>query len=235
LVLLGSAALLACQSAAPPPATPAPAVFALSSENAWAALYANLAADGGTILRLDAQQSTVRIFAFRGGRAPKLGHNHVLSAPEFSGFLYLPPGGPAGARFDLEFRLDRLELDDPRIRAKLGASFAAELTPAEVGNTRAHMLGADNLQADRFPFVRIHSLEITGEGSTFAAGIAVEMHGQKKTLWVPLTVEGLPHRITVTGAFILRQSDFGVQPYSALAGLIAVQDAVLVEFTLAGG
>jgi polyisoprenoid-binding protein YceI len=96
------------------------------------------------------------------------------------------------------------------------------------------MLGEDNMQADRFPFVRIHSLQITGEAPKFAAKVQVEMHGQTREMWVPLSVEGLPNRISVTGSFVLKQTDFGAQPYSVLGGLLAVQDEVPIEFKLIG-
>jgi polyisoprenoid-binding protein YceI len=230
----GLAALLAACAMTPPP-EPAAAARPASADAQWARRYAALAATGGTMIRLDPQRSSVRIRVFRGGRAPTLGHNHVLAAPEFTGYFFLPAAGPSGAQFDVEFPLDRLALDDPQMRARLGPAFAAELTPGDVANTRAHMLGDDNLQADRYPYIRIHSQGVTGEGERFAARIAVEMHGQSRDLTLPLVVEGLPRQIRASGAFVLRQSDFGVHPYSALGGLIAVQDDVLVEFTLAGG
>jgi len=231
--LLGAALLAAC--ATPPPLEPAALDQARSADSAWSIRYAALAAAGGTALRLDPQRSAIRILVFRGGRAPKLGHNHVLAAPEFTGYFFLPPAGPSGAQFDLEFPMDRLTLDDPQLRARLGPAFAAELTPGDIAKTRAHMLGNDNLQADRYPFIRIHSLGVTGEGEHFAASVAIEMHGQRREMLLPLTVAGLPAQIRVSGAFVLRQSDFGVQPYAALGGLIAVQDEVLVEFTVVGG
>jgi hypothetical protein len=232
LLLLAGAALAACQLApvAEPGSDAAPAGH--SSAAAWAALYTQRAAAGGRLFTIDPRQSSVRILVFRGGRAPGLGHNHVLAAPDFVGYCLLPPSGAGDARFDLEFRLDALELDRPALRAALGPPFAAELTPGDVANTRAHMLGEDNLQASRFPYVRIHGLQVTGEGSAYAARLAVELHGQTREAWVPLTVEGLPGHLAVSGSWVLRQSDFGVRPYSALGGLIAVQDEILLQFRL---
>jgi polyisoprenoid-binding protein YceI len=230
IAALGAVVLIACQS--PPPAVPAPAAAETTALADWGQRYAALAATGGSLLRFDAAQSTVRIYVYRGGRAARLGHNHVLTAPRFGGYLYLPPAGAGGAQFDLEFRLDELQFDDPAIRAGLGTAFAAELTADDRANTRAHMLGDDNLQAGHFPFVRIHGLAVIGEGPALAAEVAVEMHGQRRTFLVPLTVEGLPLRAVVAGSLVLRQSDFGVQPYSALGGLIAVQDAVRVDVNL---
>ena len=196
--------------------------------------YAALRAAGGKVFTLDPRKSVIRIYVFRGGRAARLGHNHVLSAPQFTGFFYLPAAGTANARFDLEFRLDQLEIDNPAYRSVLGNAFASALTAEDIDGVRKHMLGNDNLQADRFPFVRIHSMQIVGESPKFAVKVQIEMHGQKREMWIPLSVEGLPDSVAVTGALVLRQTDFGVQPYSALGGFLAVQDEVVIEFKLLG-
>jgi hypothetical protein len=198
------------------------------------AIYSDLGGAGGKVFTLDPNSSAVRIYAFRAGSAAKLGHNHVLAAPQFTGFFHLPPTGVSSARFDLEFRLDQLEIDNPAYRSTLGSAFSSFLPPGAIEGTREHMLGEDNLQADRFPFVRVHSLQISGEAPKFAAKIQVQMHGQKREIWVPLSVAGLPEHLSVTGSFVLRQTDFGAQPYSVLGGLIAVQDEVMIEFNLVG-
>jgi YceI-like domain len=196
--------------------------------------YAAAQTSGGRVFKLNPQASEVRIFVFRGGRAAKVGHNHVLSAPRFTGFVEAPPPGAGGGRFDLEFRLDQLEIDDPAQRATLGGAFSTKVSPDAVADTREHMLGDANLQASRFPFVRIHSLQVTGEVPRLAAKVQVEMHGQQRELWIPISVEGLPDRIVASGAFVLRQSDFGVKPYSILGGVVSVEDEVVIEFKLVG-
>ncbi len=221
-------ALVACTALAPAPAPEA------SNAIDWGARYQALRQGGGQVFRLDPAKSTVRIYAFRAGAAARVGHNHVLSAPRFVGYLYLPAAGEAAARFDLEFRLDELEVDAPGVRDGLGRAFATPVPPEAIAAARAHMLGDENLQAERFPLVRIRSLEIAGEAPKLMARVAIDLHGQTREQWLALTVDGLPTQAIVQGAFVLRQSDFGAQPYSVLGGLIAVQDAVLVEFKLAG-
>ena len=198
------------------------------------AQYAQLGATGGRVMRLQPEASQIRMYVFRGGRAVNLGHNHVLSVPEFEGFFYWPEQGAAASRFDLVFRLDQLVFDVPSHRAALGPAFSAVLSDAAIAATREHMLGPDNMQAERYPLVRIHSLAITGEAPKFAAHIAVELHGQTREMRVPLTVTGLPQRLNASGSLVLRQSDFGVQPYSVMNGLLAVQDEVVLEFNLVG-
>jgi hypothetical protein len=196
--------------------------------------YAQPGAAGGRVMRLQPEASQIRIHVFRAGRAVNLGHNHVLSAPVFEGFFSLPEQGFAAARFELVSRLDELVFDVPAHRAALGPAFAAVLSDAAIAATRAHMLGPDNMQADRYPLVRIRSLEITGEAPKFAARIAIALHGQTREMQIPLTVTGLPQRLHASGSLVLRQSDFGVQPYSVMGGLMAVQDDVVLEFTLVG-
>jgi hypothetical protein len=237
IFLFGIAAIIAlvgCAAISPGPTPESSSAGGSKAPIDLKADYSDLAKEGGKVFTLDPRTSVIRIYAFRGGRAARLAHNHVLSAPQFTGFFHLPSTGTAGARFDLEFRLDQLEIDNPQLRAALGSAFASKLSPADVAGSRKHMLGEENLQADKFPYVRIHSLAISGDGTKFAAKVRVEMHGQQREMWVPLGVEGLPEHLAVTGAFVLRQTDFGAKPYTVLNGLIAVQDEVVIEFKLVG-
>jgi polyisoprenoid-binding protein YceI len=196
--------------------------------------YAELRAAGGRVFTLNPKTSSLRMVAFRAGKAAKFGHNHVLSAPEFQGFFSLSPEGPAASRFDLVFRLDQLAFDVPEHRAALGPAFASTISDEDRASTRNNMLGDNNFQAARFPTLRIQSLQIVGDSPKFAAKIAVELHGQTREMWVPLTVTGLPDRLSVQGALVLKQSDFGIKPFSVFGGILAVHDEVVVEFTLSG-
>jgi hypothetical protein len=238
LIVLSSVAaaitLLSCSVLPPASPTGGASLAHSDPQTELQAVYSALGEAGGKVFALNPSKSTVRIHVFRGGRAAKLGHNHVLSAPQFIGYFYLPVSGASNGRFDLAFRLDQLEIDNPEYRSVLGSAFASMLTPEDITATRKHMLGDKNLQADKFPFVVVHSLQVTGEAPKFAAKVQIEMHGQKHEMWIPLSVEGLPEHLSVAGSFVLRQSDFGAQPYSVLGGLLAVQDEVVSEVKLFG-
>ena len=234
------AGLFGCSTASGPGAGTPPAAETTTSVVGHAdggnldAAYADLRGAGGRVFKIDPAASAVRIYAFRAGKASRLGHNHVLSAPKFVGYFHLPATGTSSARFDLEFRLDDLEIDDPALRAAAGPAFATATSPSSIEATREHMLGADGLQAARYPFVRIHSLQIVGEAPRFAAHVRVEMHGRVRDLWLPLRAEGLPDSLAVEGSLVLRQTDFDAQPYQVLGGMLAVEDEVVVEFRLVG-
>ena len=231
--VIAAIVLLSC---APIPVTP-PAdemAFAQGTRRDLQTEYAAMGHGKGKVFAIDPDKSVVRIYVFRGGLAARSGHNHVVSAPRFVGYCFVPATGVSGGRFDLEFRLDELEIDAPVSGSALGSAFASNLTREDIEGARRHMLGADNMQADEFPLVHVHSVRVVGEAPKFAADVQVEMHGQTREMWVPLTVDGLPDHLSVAGSFVLRQTDFGAKPYSILGGLLAVQDEVVIEFKLFG-
>ncbi len=236
LVAIAAGLSISCTSGLPA-AAPSPGAIAGPAGGSPPSLtttYGDLGRAGGNVIALDPAASVVRIYVFRDGRAARLGHNHVLAAPRFEGFFHLPDSGAADARFDLAFRLDELEIDNPAWRAGLGSAFASVLSAEAIQGTRDHMLGEANMEAARYPLVQIHSLRISGEAPHYAAQVAVRMHGQAREMWIPLTVDGLPGRLSVNGSFVLRQTDFGIKPYSVAGGLLAVKDEVIVDFRLEG-
>lgn len=202
--------------------------------NAAAPPLAQALADlpSGRLYRIDAAQSAVRIHVFRAGRAAQLGHNHVLAVPALDGFVWLPAEGLVGARCELEFRLDELELDRPEWRAALGPGWASRVSPEAIAATRANMLGDAHLQAARFPSVRLRSLQISGELPKLALQLEVALHGQRQQVWLPLQIELDAAQLHASGSLVLRQSDFGITPFSVFGGLLAVRDELLIEFAL---
>lgn len=226
--------LWSCTALPPPTVAEAGPGAGIQTPHTLAHTYAELQGSQGRVMRLDPAQSRIRIYVFRAGRSAGLGHNHVLSAPEFEGYAYVPDQSLAAARLDLLFRLDQLVFDVAAHRTEAGPAFAAVLSDAAIAATREHMLAAENMQAERYPLVRIHALGISGEAPRLSARLAIEMHGQTREQSVPLTVTGLPQALNVSGSLVLRQSDFGIQPYSVMGGLLAVQDEVRLEFSLVG-
>src|SRR5689334_11590672 len=98
ILFLGAASvatLLGCNAILRPPQTGSAPSAATGDSADLRAIYSDIGREGGKIFTLAPQESVVRIYAFRAGRAARLGHNHVLSAPQFTGFFYLPPSGAA--------------------------------------------------------------------------------------------------------------------------------------------
>ena len=229
IALVLVAVLSACQIARPVPEdTPGPAPQVAMDLRAE---YAALAAKGGTAYAINAAQSQVQIYIFRGGRAAKLGHNHVISAPNVEGYVYLPSDDATAARFDVRVPVAELVVDDPKLRAATGGAFAGERSADDIEGTRRNMLGERGLDAARYPSVHLKSAAIAGDWPVLVAEVDVTVRNVTKRQLALLRVdrgEGLK----VKGELVLRQSDFGITPFALFGGVLSVQDAVAIDFEL---
>ncbi|MFG6466272.1 YceI family protein [Roseateles sp. BYS87W] len=161
----------------------------------------------------------LRVWVFRAGAAAHLGHNHVMRAGDLR--VQWPAAGPV-----LRFRLDALAVDPPELRAAAGPAFASVVDDDARAGTRANLLRA--LEAQAHPEVVVRTLQQRGEGPRRAVEVEIELHGVTRRQWLAVEVQGR----RAHGVAVVRQSDFGVQPFSVLGGLLAVQDALVVEFDL---
>lgn len=228
-LLLLCAGLAACQTLAPQAAKPSDSAPPLASLQQG---FQARAAVPGTRYRIDPAASQVHIYAFRAGAARKAGHNHVLSVPQFEGELLLPSENPADAAFAIRVPLASLVIDDPAVRAATGGNFLSPRSADDIAGTRQNLLGSKGLDAERFPDLWLHSVAIAGDWPVLVAEVATTLHGVTATQPVVLRVARDPQGLRVRGRFALRQTDFGLTPFSVLGGLLAVQDEVAIDFDL---
>jgi hypothetical protein len=166
-----------------------------------------------------ANGNALRILVFRGGTAARLGHNHVLRAADLR--VEWPSAGPV-----LGFRLDALDVDPPALRTALGPAFSSAVDDEARAGTRANLLKA--LDGAAHPEVVVRTLQQLGEGGRRAVEVEITLHGVTRRQWFVAEVDGNRAR----GEVVIRQSDFGIQPFTVLGGLLAVQDALVVQFDL---
>ncbi len=228
--LPGLAALGACGTVAPPPSTEAAPASLLDALDALAA--GRLPADG-RLWRLNPQASRLRIVAFRGGSAARLGHHHLLEAGDAEGALWLPAQGLAGAQGELRTRLDALQLDDPRWRAEAGGEFNEKPLDAEaIAATKRNLLSPQGLNAAAHPEVRLQLVQLTGAAPWWAATVAVTLAGRTHTQRAALAVAQDAQQLRLQGRLVLRHTEHGLAPFSILGGLLAVQDEVVLDADL---
>jgi len=177
-----------------------------------------------------ADASEIRFIVRRAGTLARLGHNHVIFARQIEGTIAL---APALARSTVSLRLSvsGFEVDPPAARAALGAGFAPVPEQAVVG-TRRNMLGARVLDASRYPVVRIDTVALAGAGGTFTATVRVTLRDVAKDVSVPVAFTRDGDTLTVSAAFDVRQSDFGITPMSVLGGALQVDDTVAVNLRI---
>lgn len=196
--------------------------------------YRTAAAAGHRVYDLIPGSSTLRVFVYRAGALARFGHDHVVVASDFRGAVAWPSQEPGKARLDLVVPVGALKVDPPAVRRALGGAFASELDRDAVEGTRENMLGAQVLDAERFPRVGIHLVGVEGGLPRPILKLAVSLRGSQKTVSVPVAVAMDGDKLQASGRLVLRQSDFGMEPFSALGGALTVSDAVTVEFDLVG-
>jgi polyisoprenoid-binding protein YceI len=212
-------ALSAC-SQLPPPAEPhktAPAVLAPVPA-------APAQADAGPLLRIDAAQSLIAVTVRRGGILARLGHDHVVASHAITGTV-----SPSRNVADFQFRLDEMRIDEADLRQIAGLEKQPSADAIE--GTRHNML-TKVLDAERYPLVTVHAERI-------AAGqplrVAITLHGVTRTLDIPVQLREEHGVINVKGTVVLKQTDFGLTPFSVMGGAMAVLDQMELRFDLNAG
>jgi polyisoprenoid-binding protein YceI len=212
------ALLLAGCAVAPPPPQPPPAPVA---DNA-AGWYRAAAAAGTKVMAIDPARSLIAVTVRRGGALARLGHDHVVASRTVTGFA-----APAQGRADFSFRLDQMTVDEPALRREAG--FDTQPSAEAIAGTRTNMLGRV-LEAERFPLVALHAEQMAGAGG--ALRLAITLHGTTRTVEVPTRIETGADGVTASGAFQVRQSDFGITPMSVMGGAITVLDTLELRFRI---
>jgi polyisoprenoid-binding protein YceI len=82
------------------------------------------------------------------------------------------------------------------------------------------------LDAERYPVVTLHA-ELPADGRL---RVAITLHGTTRQLELPAAVQVDAAQVTANGTALLKQTDFGITPFSVGAGLLAVQDELEVRF-----
>ncbi len=157
------------------------------------------------------------------GTATRLGHEHGVEGRLKSGKLTL--GGEGEVVFDMaSFTADTAEA-----RKRVGLE-KKKVTEA--------MRGADVLDVGEHPTATYRVSSITplddqsaGEPGTYQLEGRFTLHGTEQKLKFKAKLERADKegRLKMTGSFSIRQSDYGIKPYSAVGGLAKVADELEIS------
>ena len=212
--------LLACQAQ---PRPPAEAASTRAAESAVPAL------PEGRVFEVLPAASELRIVVYPAGTLARFGHAHVIGGAAISGRVVLAePFGKSALRLQIDARA--LEVDRPEWREDEG--FDPELAPEAIAGTRANMRSAALLDVDNHPSLAIESLAVNGPAWQPDIDLRITLRGQARELTVPVALSIDDHQLIATGRLLLRQSDFGLEPFSAAGGNLQVADQFLVRFRI---
>jgi hypothetical protein len=187
---------------------------------------------GAAVYSIDSAQSELRLLVYRAGPMARFGHNHVILSHSVGGWVDAA-SRPESASFSLCVPVADFVVDDAPARAEEGEDFSAEVPEEAKAGTRRNMLSGALLDAERFPVMTLTSVGITrAPDGNLAATLTIGVAGHESTLVVPFTLESSAERIAAAGSVVLRQSELGLTPFSAMLGALQVQDAITVRFKL---
>jgi polyisoprenoid-binding protein YceI len=175
--------------------------------------------------RVDAETSRIYV---KVGSATRLGHPHGVEGRLKTGKIQLGSGG------ELVFDMSSFKADTAEARKKVGLE-GKKVSESDARKTNANMLAADVLDVEKFPTAtyKIVAIKPVEEQNAGAPGLyEVEgrftLHGAEKPLKVKAKLERTDREgvLKLSGSFAIKQTDYGITPYSAVGGLVKVADAL---------
>jgi polyisoprenoid-binding protein YceI len=160
-----------------------------------------------------ASSSRLQVITGKAGLFGFAGHSHLIQARAFHGEVVYYPRDPASSRVDITVLTDSLEV----------------LTPpdtAEIRKVTASMR-TEILRTAEYHEIRLSSRRVTPTAAGFHVMAAVTMVGQTREVPIDIAVEIGVDTLEAASTFALKQTDFGIQPFSGgPGGTVKVADKV---------
>jgi polyisoprenoid-binding protein YceI len=177
--------------------------------------------------QLDATRSRVEIHVGKTGLFGFAGHEHEVVAGTFRGSATFDPDRPATSMVDLTIDAGALRV-------------TGQGEPADdVPKVQAAMVGPTCLDAGRFPTIRFVTTGVVSESAAGAGGGDLTLrgdltlHGVTRPLALHVHLESTGDELEATGRTTLRQTDFGITPFSK-AGVVKVKDELAIVWRIRG-
>jgi len=186
-------------------------------------------------MKLDADIANSRVF-IKVTSGTRLGHDHGVSGRLESGWLAPGSGGK------LVFAMKTFITDTSEARQYVGLT--APIKPADQMKSSSNMLGPNVLHVQRHPRATFDvdtfapaEGQAPGAPGLYKLGGTFTLHGVGRPLALMAKLEppsGPAGLSRLRGSFAIRQSEFGITPYSALGGMLSIEDKLDVwgEFVL---
>lgn len=173
--------------------------------------------DGWT---LDPSDGELLLHTGVAGRAARMGHRLTVAMTRWQATVSWVGDEPDTA--ELAVQTNSLEV----LRGEGGVK---GLSGAEKALVRSNAL--KSLDANRFPEIRFlaHDIEKTGDG--YRLNGTLHIRGKSRNHTIDLRTEDLGEAWRMSTESTVRQSDYGIKPFSLLMGSVQVADDVKVSFT----
>ncbi len=172
------------------------------------------------------QASRVFVFVDKKG----IGHQHGIEGLLTTSFLRLNQAADAGK---LVFDMKSFDADTPRARAHFGLSGTTDNSTRNKVNAN---MRAYTLKPDRYPeavFVIHSSLPLAKQSTRGLPAYELigefTLCGRTRPLKVVVDAELAKGWVHIRGGFALKQTDYGITPYSTALGAVGVADKLRID------
>jgi polyisoprenoid-binding protein YceI len=172
---------------------------------------------------LDASDGELLVRTGVAGRAARMGHRLTVAMTRWQATVSWAGDEPVAAELAVE--TDSFEV----LRGEGGIK---GLSGPEKAVVRSNALRS--LSADRFPEIRFTaetSDKIAKTDDGYRLNGTLHIRGKSREHVIDLRTEDLGGSWRMSGQSIVRQSEYGIKPYSLLMGSVQVADDVSVSFT----
>jgi polyisoprenoid-binding protein YceI len=205
--------------------------FGLASSALSPAARGAQKAPGGRTYRVDVAASRVYV---KVGSATRIGHRHGVKGRLKSGTIQLGAGG------ELVFDMRSFKADTPEARKKVGLG-RQRVSEREAKKVSETMLSAAVLDVEKFPTATYKIIAIkpaerqeAGAPGAYQVNGRFTLHGAEQPLRFKAKLEqvGEERVVKLSGSFAIKQTAYGMKPYSAAGGLAKVADELEIHAEL---
>lgn len=175
--------------------------------------------------KIIAAESNLWVYVAKAGLLSALAHNHNIGVASFNGTVSVPESGASGGALQLEIDAKSLNVADKGISEK----DRGEITKSMHGE----VLHSDKFAKITFKSVSVSEVKALGSDNySFTVQGDLTLHGVTKRIGVPVTATINAQQLKASGKYTLKQSLFGITPYSKAGGAVKVKDDVIVNFNI---
>lgn len=181
--------------------------------------------------RIDRERSELVAFVYRDGVAARFAHDHVISAPIFSGTVTYDPAAPLTLAVDVVADARALQADRPELVKKY--KMDNDLDEEDRAEVEETLKGEDQLAVEQFPTIRFVSAGARpGTDGRLQLLGKLTLRGETRDVKVPVKLREDGDAVRGVAEFAIRQSEYGYEPYSAFFGALKVEDRVTLRIEL---
>jgi polyisoprenoid-binding protein YceI len=184
---------------------------------------------GAETLEASAESGRIVVHVWRRGLFSAFAHDHHLEVTRWAARVELPDGDPGAARVEVTLAADSLR------------DRQTSLSDADRRKVDAQAAGPEVLDAARHPEIvfRAERVALDPAGGGPAGSLGGTLHGtlalrgRERPLAVSFEARREGGGWRLRGKALVKQSDFGIEPFRAYGGAVGVKNGLDVELDLA--